>query len=295
MWNKRTRQRKIVGRLNSLKNTLITNIIRKLSPLLRGRIRIRKLSPLLIRIFTLYAIGFLKFYKESESESKQARVKNKKNKGTPPAYAALSILNKSSKKKIKTNNNLHPEGTREILKYRIWKKVIRNLVKRLYYFTSRKKYLTDQSVDPKDTQTYVIRDNKSTIKDKEYDETMVQSTFKKTMFGIALVQKNIENLLRKRRRIRGLIHGRAQLAVSLKRDHKRGFRKQSSLFKPHLNDLIKLLSDILCTEVELEIVQLKYPYHDSNIFAQYLGLKARKLTYGRIKNKIIKKNTRIFI
>jgi hypothetical protein len=45
----------------------------------------------------------------------------------------------------------------------------------------------------------------------------------------------------------------------------------------------------MAKEVELEIVQLKYPYHDSSIFAQLLGFKAKKITYGKIKNQIIKK------
>lgn len=132
----------------------------------------------------------------------------------------------------------------------------------------------------------MITDKESTFKDKEYSEIKGHPTFdqRSTIFGRALVQKNIENTLR-RRRIRGLINEKGHMARALIKK----VGRQSSLFRPHLNDLIELLSDILGTQVELEIVQLKYPYHDSNIFAQYLGVKARKLTYGRIKNKIIKK------
>lgn len=102
-----------------------------------------------------------------------------------------------------------------------------------------------------------------------------------------LVSQGVNTVLQKesiiRRRLRGKMNERAKNYL------RRSSGRKSSLFRPNLNSLIKLLSDILATEVQLEIVQLKYPYHDSNIFAQLLGFKARKLTYGKIKNKIIKK------
>jgi ribosomal protein S3 len=58
-----------------------------------------------------------------------------------------------------------------------------------------------------------------------------------------------------------------------------------------LNDLAILLSKLLQKNVELELVRLKYPYHDSNILAQLIGINGRKLTYGRIKKVLFRKAT----
>lgn len=58
-----------------------------------------------------------------------------------------------------------------------------------------------------------------------------------------------------------------------------------------LNDLAILLSKLLQKNVELELVRLKYPYHDSNILAQLIGINGRKLTYGRIKKVLFNKAT----
>lgn len=55
--------------------------------------------------------------------------------------------------------------------------------------------------------------------------------------------------------------------------------------------LVLLLSKILQTNVQLEIVRLKYVYHDSNILAQFLGINSHKCTYGQFKNLLWKKVT----
>jgi hypothetical protein len=53
--------------------------------------------------------------------------------------------------------------------------------------------------------------------------------------------------------------------------------------RSQLTFLVVLLSKILQTNVQIEIVRLKYVYHDSNIFAQFLGINSHKTTYGRFK------------
>jgi hypothetical protein len=136
----------------------------------------------------------------------------------------------------------------------------------------------------------LLADNINNFNFKVYEDTnnllLGHNSGNKSLLDIALLQKKIDDILLGRVRDSSSNMKKITKFGSLRRPQS---NKKSSLFKPHLNDLIQLLSDILCTEVELEIVQLKYPYHDSNIFAQYLGMKARKLTYGRIKNRIIKK------
>jgi len=52
-----------------------------------------------------------------------------------------------------------------------------------------------------------------------------------------------------------------------------------------------LLSKLLQTNVELELVRLKYPYHDSNILAQLIGINGRTSTYGRIKKRLFGRAT----
>jgi len=63
------------------------------------------------------------------------------------------------------------------------------------------------------------------------------------------------------------------------------------LFLPgkRLNEIAVLLSKLLQTNVQLEVVPLKYPYHDSNILAQYLVIQSGTNSYGRLKNLLFKK------
>jgi hypothetical protein len=82
--NKRTHQRKTVGRLHSSNNRRYTN---------------RKLSPLLRRILALYQKTVFNYYIESESKQ--------------PTVNSEGPLN------IETNSKLFPELTREILDSRI--------------------------------------------------------------------------------------------------------------------------------------------------------------------------------
>jgi len=46
---------------------------------------------------------------------------------------------------------------------------------------------------------------------------------------------------------------------------------------------------LLKTNVQLELVPLKYPYHDSNILAQYLVLNSNKNSYGKLKKRLFRK------
>jgi len=183
-------------------------------------------------------------------------------------------------------------------------------IKDLSSSTSKPKYLT-RGDRPKVTVNSLIKSKISTLKRKEYTETIGPSalllktagagavagkgepTIESTLLNLVKKKKDTLNQLRRRKikmneRAPAYARTRSSLHSKFKSATKKGGR-QSSIFRLHLNNLIELLSYILCTEVELEIVQLKYPYHDSNIFAQYLGLKARKLTYGKIKNKLIKR------
>jgi hypothetical protein len=63
------------------------------------------------------------------------------------------------------------------------------------------------------------------------------------------------------------------------------FEHSSSVMRrSRLTFLVVLLSKILQTNVQIEIVRLKYVYHDSNILAQVLGINSHKSTYGKFKN-----------
>lgn len=249
-----------------------------------------KRSTLLRRLFLL--ARKVVFNNSNESESTQTTVNNQ------------GPLNTET-------DSGHWEGlTIDNLKSNIWKKVLMKQIKNLSSSTSKKKY--DSRGDrPRVTVNSLIKGNISTLKLKEYTETIGPSALLLRTTGdgavrgkgdptiesilLNLVHKKKDNLnqLRRRKikmneRAPAYARTRSSITSKFKSATKKGGR-QSSIFRLHLNNLIELLSDILCTEVELEIVQLKYPYHDSNIFAQYLGLKARKLTYGKIKNKIIKR------
>lgn len=67
--------------------------------------------------------------------------------------------------------------------------------------------------------------------------------------------------------------------------------KQREFSRSRLTFLVLLLSKILKTNVQLEIVRLKYVYHDSNILAQFLGINSHRSTYGQIKNLLWKRVT----
>jgi hypothetical protein len=59
----------------------------------------------------------------------------------------------------------------------------------------------------------------------------------------------------------------------------------------NLRSLVLLLSEILQTEVELDLVLLKYPYHDSYILAQLLGLNSKRYNFNRLVKKLFNKAT----
>ena len=53
--------------------------------------------------------------------------------------------------------------------------------------------------------------------------------------------------------------------------------------------LILILSEILQTNVELDIVELRYPYHDSHILAQFLGLNTKKYNFYKLIKKLFQR------
>lgn len=60
--------------------------------------------------------------------------------------------------------------------------------------------------------------------------------------------------------------------------------KYNKFSRARLTFLVLLLSKLLKTNVQIELVRIKYVYHDSNILAQFLGINSHRVTYGRIKN-----------
>lgn len=72
----------------------------------------------------------------------------------------------------------------------------------------------------------------------------------------------------------------------------RNFQIQSPLIpRSKLRSLVIVLSEILQTEVELDLVLLRYPYHDSHILAQLLGLNSRRYNFNNLVKKLFKKAT----
>lgn len=72
----------------------------------------------------------------------------------------------------------------------------------------------------------------------------------------------------------------------------RNFKIKSPVIpKAKLNSLVVLLSEILQTEVELDLVLLRYPYHDSHILAQLLGLNSKRYNFNNLVKKLFKKAT----
>lgn len=55
--------------------------------------------------------------------------------------------------------------------------------------------------------------------------------------------------------------------------------------------IASFLAMLLKTNVELELVRLKYPYHDSEILAQLIGINGKSSTYPRIKKNLFGRAT----
>jgi hypothetical protein len=60
-----------------------------------------------------------------------------------------------------------------------------------------------------------------------------------------------------------------------------------TLFKPYLENFSLILGSILNKKVELEIVKLQFPFHDSYILAQILGINANKYNFTLMVKKIL--------
>lgn len=67
--------------------------------------------------------------------------------------------------------------------------------------------------------------------------------------------------------------------------------KRVKFTRARVTFLVLLLSKLLRCNVELELVRIKYIYHDSHILAQFLGINSRKHTYGKFKKLLWKKAT----
>src|SRR5260221_4565390 len=57
----------------------------------------------------------------------------------------------------------------------------------------------------------------------------------------------------------------------------------------YLNSLGLLLSHLLQTHVEVELVRLNYPYHESKILSELVGINGKNLSYSRIKYLLLNK------
>lgn len=60
-----------------------------------------------------------------------------------------------------------------------------------------------------------------------------------------------------------------------------------TLFKPYLENFSLILGSIFNKKVELEIVKLQFPFHDSQILAQILGINANKYNFTLMVKKIL--------
>lgn len=66
---------------------------------------------------------------------------------------------------------------------------------------------------------------------------------------------------------------------------------RTHLTRADLKNLAILLSKLMALNVELEVVRLKYPYHDTDILAKLIGINGNTMTYGRIKKLLFDKAT----
>jgi len=75
-----------------------------------------------------------------------------------------------------------------------------------------------------------------------------------------------------------------------KNNHNSKKLKQSFtlLEKEKMKTVVVLLSRYLGTNVELDIVRIRYPYYDSNILAQFIGINGKFLSFARIKKVLFK-------
>lgn len=78
-------------------------------------------------------------------------------------------------------------------------------------------------------------------------------------------------------------------------DHDTFYRNMNSwrgrllnLPENRLNYITLLLSKLLKTNVELELVRLESPYNDSSILAQLIGINGKRLAYSRIRHAFLK-------
>jgi hypothetical protein len=58
----------------------------------------------------------------------------------------------------------------------------------------------------------------------------------------------------------------------------------------YLNSLGLLLSNLLQTHVEIELVRLTYPYHESKILSELVGINGKTISYSRIKYLLLNKS-----
>ena len=60
-------------------------------------------------------------------------------------------------------------------------------------------------------------------------------------------------------------------------------------YKDNITYLVKELNNIFKADIELELIQLKKPYHNSNILAQHLNLRSYKYRFVKLINKFLRK------
>lgn len=133
----------------------------------------------------------------------------------------------------------------------------------LYYLPKNKNFSKVRS-----SQRIISNTKRSSLKTR-----LQKSYWNKFTTNLNLLQANSNNL---------------NTPVSLSSNAK---SEQRGFSRSRLTFLVLLLSKILKTNVQLEIVRLKYVYHDSNILAQFLGINSHKNTYGQFKNLLWKRVT----
>lgn len=61
------------------------------------------------------------------------------------------------------------------------------------------------------------------------------------------------------------------------------------IYRNNITYLVKELSNIFKTDIELELIQLKKSYHNSNILAQHLNLRSYKYRFVKLINRFLKR------
>lgn len=89
-----------------------------------------------------------------------------------------------------------------------------------------------------------------------------------------------------RNRFESLIN--ANLSVSEKRKLNKLHFNFLEIYKTNISNIVSELSKLFNSDVELHLVQLKRPFHNSDILSKYLNLKSFNFKFVQLVNKLLK-------